>query len=180
MERSLTPVEIGVSRSDEKDFLGIWLLSVHEAGSGEVFSLPVVHSPDHAADFVSRLRGFVDAAPHVIRYHRVTQCFLDTAERLADKKDATPQSLGYSLLEIFTEQPQLAAILEQDPKFDPTGFWAYDSTENITGLITSGGKDKSFVQMCVVEEISSEGRTKLQNLLPARVHLVPSYLPLDF
>lgn len=46
MERSLTPVEIGVSRPDEKDFLGIWLLSVHEAGSGEVFSFPVVHYRD--------------------------------------------------------------------------------------------------------------------------------------
>ena len=43
MERSLPPVEIGVSRPGKKVYLWFWLLSVHEAGSGEVFSLPVVH-----------------------------------------------------------------------------------------------------------------------------------------
>lgn len=46
MERSLTPVEIGVSRPDKKVYLWFWSLSVHEAGSGEVFSLPVVHISD--------------------------------------------------------------------------------------------------------------------------------------
>lgn len=139
-----------------------------------------LYSPDHAADFVSRLRGFVDATPHVIRYHRATQCFLDTAERLADKEDAAPQSLGYNLLEIFTEQPQLAAILELDPEFNPRGFWMYDTAENRIGLITSFDKDRSFVQMCVMEERSSEGRTALGNRLINRVRLVPAQLPLDF
>lgn len=43
MGRSLTPVEIGVRRSDKKVYLQFWLLSVREAGSGKVFSLPVVH-----------------------------------------------------------------------------------------------------------------------------------------
>ena len=54
MERSLTPVEIGVSRPDDKVYLWIWLLSVYEAGSGEVSSLPVVHgfmSADEALEF---------------------------------------------------------------------------------------------------------------------------------
>ena len=139
-----------------------------------------LYSPDHAADFVSRLRGFVDATPHVIHYHRATQCFLDTAERLADKKDAAPQSLGYNLLEIFTEQPQLAAILELDPEFDPRGFWAYDPAEGRFGLITSFDMGASFVQLCMMDEINAEGRTTLQNRLPSRVRLVPSFLPLDF
>ena len=44
MGRSLTPVEIGVSRLDKKVYLQFWLLSVYEAGSGKVSSLPVVHS----------------------------------------------------------------------------------------------------------------------------------------
>ena len=39
-------MEIGVRRPDEKDFLRVWLLSVHEAGSEEVFSLLVVHYSD--------------------------------------------------------------------------------------------------------------------------------------
>ena len=43
MERSLTPVEIGVRRPDKKVYLWFCPRSVHEAGSGEVFSLPVVH-----------------------------------------------------------------------------------------------------------------------------------------
>ena len=43
MERSLTPVEIGVRRPDKKIYLWFCPRSVHEAGSGEVFSLPVVH-----------------------------------------------------------------------------------------------------------------------------------------
>ena len=43
MGRSLTPVEIGVRRPDKKFYLQFWSLSVYEAGSGEVFSLPVVH-----------------------------------------------------------------------------------------------------------------------------------------
>lgn len=43
MERSLTPVEIGVRRPDKKVYLWFYPRSVHEAGSGEVFSLPVVH-----------------------------------------------------------------------------------------------------------------------------------------
>ena len=43
MGRSLTPVEIGVRRSDDKVYLWFWLLSVYEAGSGKVFNFPVVH-----------------------------------------------------------------------------------------------------------------------------------------
>lgn len=139
-----------------------------------------LYNPDHAADFVSRLRGFVDATPHVIRHHRATQCFLDTAVHLCGKEDATPQSLRYNLLEIFTEQPQLSHILELDPEFDPRGFWAYDPAEERYGLVTSFDTDASFVQLCMMDEINAEGRTTLQNRLPSRVRLVPSYLPLDF
>lgn len=138
------------------------------------------YSPDHAEDFVSRMSGFVDSAPYVLRHHRAVRNFLDTAARLADKKDATPQSLRADLLTIFTGHPQLSYILELDPEFNPAGFWAYDSTDNSTGLITSFDKNTSFVQMCVLEEISSEGRTTLHIHVPSRVHLLPSNLPLDF
>ena len=139
-----------------------------------------LYNPDYAKDFVSRLSGFVDSTPHVIRYHRAARNFLDTAARLADKEDATPQSLRYNLLEIFTEHPQLSHILELDPGFNPVGFWAYDPAEERFGLITSFDKDTSFIQMCMMDEIGSEGRTTMQNRRFGRVHLVPSYLPLDF
>ena len=139
-----------------------------------------LYNPEHNADFVSRLRGFVDATPHVIRHHRATQCFLETADRLCDKKNATPQSLRYNLLEIFTEQPQLSHILELDPGFNPAGFWACETTDQKVGIISRYDSDMSFVQLCVMEEISETGRTELLNLPLNRVQLVPAYLPLDF
>lgn len=138
------------------------------------------YNPDYAEDFVTRMSRFVDSAPYVLRHHRAVRNFLDTAARLADKEDATPQSLRADLLTIFTGHPQLSYILELDPEFNPAGFWAYDSTDNSTGLIANFDKDKSFVQLCVLGETNSEGRTTLQNCLPSRVHLVLSYLPLDF
>lgn len=138
------------------------------------------YNPDYAEDFVARMSGFVDSAPYVLRYHRAVRNFLDTAARLAAKEDATPQSLRADLLTIFTGEPQLSDILELDPEFNPVGFWAYNAADNIMGLIANFDKDKSFAQLCVLGETNSEGRTTLQNCLPSRVHLVLSYLPLDF
>ena len=99
---------------------------------------------------------------------------------LCGKEDATPQSLRYNLLEIFTEQPQLSHILELDPEFDPRGFWACETTDQKVGVISRYDSDTSFVQLCVMEEISETGRTELLNLPLNRVQLVPAYLPLDF
>ena len=139
-----------------------------------------LYNPDHAADFVSRLRGFVDATPHVIRHHRATQYFLETAGRLCDKKNATPQSLRYNLLEIFSGNPQLSDVIKLDPDFNPAGFWACETTDQKVGIISRYDADMSFVQLCVMEEISESGRTELLNLPLNRVQLVPAYLPLDF